>query len=221
MAIHYNTRIPTNGLVLALDAGNTKSYSGTGSTAYDLSGNGYTHTTTNSTAAALVDGVTCFDCTGTKNLLESGTPTYTFNGTYTLIAWAWATPDASVATWRTLWRTSGTHPILIQNDTNDIGGFYGAFRSYGLNLATIGAESAWTMYTVTATGGSSSIYINDGKITGNSIAYSENGTTHQRIGSYTTTQPFGYVSYASIYDRVLSLSEINGIFNATRGRHGK
>jgi len=40
MAINYNPRIITDGLVLALDAGNTKSYPGSGDTWFDLSGNG-------------------------------------------------------------------------------------------------------------------------------------------------------------------------------------
>jgi len=39
MAIHYNTKTVTDGLVLALDAANPKSYSG-GTTWTDLSGNG-------------------------------------------------------------------------------------------------------------------------------------------------------------------------------------
>ena len=44
MATNYNPRIVTDGLVLALDAGNTKSYPGSGTTWTDLSGNGYNAT---------------------------------------------------------------------------------------------------------------------------------------------------------------------------------
>jgi hypothetical protein len=40
MGVTYNPRIVTDGLVLALDAGNTKSYPGSGTTWTDLSGNG-------------------------------------------------------------------------------------------------------------------------------------------------------------------------------------
>ena len=40
MGIAYNPRIVTDGLVLALDAGNTKSYPGSGTTWTDLSGQG-------------------------------------------------------------------------------------------------------------------------------------------------------------------------------------
>ena len=44
MAIHYNSKIVTSGLVLALDAANPKSYPGSGTTWRDLSGNGNTGT---------------------------------------------------------------------------------------------------------------------------------------------------------------------------------
>ena len=40
MGISYNPRTITDGLVLCLDAANTKSYPGSGTTWADLSGNG-------------------------------------------------------------------------------------------------------------------------------------------------------------------------------------
>jgi hypothetical protein len=50
MGISYNPRIVTDGLVLALDAGNTKSYPGSGTTWTDLSGRENHHTVTGSPA---------------------------------------------------------------------------------------------------------------------------------------------------------------------------
>jgi hypothetical protein len=49
MAIFNNPRIITDGLVLALDAGNPKSYPGSGTAWTDLSGNGNTGTLVNGT----------------------------------------------------------------------------------------------------------------------------------------------------------------------------
>ena len=40
MSFHHSPRIVTNGLVFYLDAANPKSYSGTGTDWFDLSGNG-------------------------------------------------------------------------------------------------------------------------------------------------------------------------------------
>jgi len=50
MAFHYSPKIVTSGLVLALDAGNSNSYPGSGNTWYDLSGNS-NHATKNGNAA--------------------------------------------------------------------------------------------------------------------------------------------------------------------------
>ena len=48
MAVHYNIKIVTDGLVLCLDAANPKSYPGSGTTWTDLSGNGRNFTLFNS-----------------------------------------------------------------------------------------------------------------------------------------------------------------------------
>lgn len=55
MAGRYSPKIVTDGLVLLLDAGNRKSYPGTGSTWFDLSGNGYHFTLYNSPAFSSSD----------------------------------------------------------------------------------------------------------------------------------------------------------------------
>ena len=47
MATDYNPSIVTDGLVLCLDAANTKSYPGSGTTWTDISGKGYDGTLTN------------------------------------------------------------------------------------------------------------------------------------------------------------------------------
>jgi hypothetical protein len=44
MAISYNSKIVTNGLVLCLDAANPRSYPGTGTNWFDVSGLGNHHT---------------------------------------------------------------------------------------------------------------------------------------------------------------------------------
>ena len=56
MAISYNPSSVTSGLVLCLDAGNTKSYPGSGTTWTDLSGNGNTGTLTNGPTYSSANG---------------------------------------------------------------------------------------------------------------------------------------------------------------------
>ena len=54
----WPTDIVTNGLVLFLDANNTNSYPGSGTSWYDLSGNGNTGTLTNGPTFSSVNGGT-------------------------------------------------------------------------------------------------------------------------------------------------------------------
>jgi hypothetical protein len=64
MSTKYSPQIVTSGLVLALDAANKVSYPGTGTTWYDLSGNGNTGTLTNGPTFSNVNlGTIVFDGT--------------------------------------------------------------------------------------------------------------------------------------------------------------
>ena len=56
MAVGYNPKIITDGLVLCLDAGNTKSYPGSGTSWSDLSGQGNTGTLVNGPTYSSADG---------------------------------------------------------------------------------------------------------------------------------------------------------------------
>jgi hypothetical protein len=220
VALSHSPSIVTNGLVLCLDAANRKSYPGSGTTWTDLSGNGYTHTLT-SAPFTTIDGVSCFNTSTTGNITDSGT-TFTFGSSHTMIAWARPLADSQVTTWRTLWRTQpDDHPLLIQDATNLIG-YYdnngGNFVSYGLNLGTLGLENKWTMFSLVASGGTTTLYINNGSSTG-SVAYTASGMSHDAIGSTAGgSQPFGYISVAQLYNRVLTAAEIQQNFNALRGR---
>jgi len=221
MGLAHSPRIVTNGLALCLDAGNPQSYTGSGTTWKDLSGNGYTHTLT-SAPFTTIDGVSCFNTSTTGRINDSGT-TFTFGSSHTMIAWARPLADSQVGTWRTLWRTQpDDHPLLIQDATNLIGYWdnNGAnFVSYGLNLGTLGLENKWTMFSLVASGGTTTLYINNGSSTG-SVAYTASGMSHDAIGSNNGSQPFGYVSVAQLYNRALTASEVAQNFNALRGRFG-
>ena len=59
MAVGYNPRIVTDGLVFCVDVANVKSYPGSGTDLYDLSGNGYNGTMTDVTITS--DGHMSFD----------------------------------------------------------------------------------------------------------------------------------------------------------------
>ena len=222
MAQIYGPNIVTDGLVLSLDAADRNSYPGSGTTWSDISGNGYNHTVANTTFTTF-QGVQCFNNSTTGYIIPVGA-TYTFTTTYTMIAWANALSDSQVSTWRTLWRTTpDDHPILIQ-DGSDLIGYYdnnaAGFVSYGVTLGGLELANKWTMFTITGTGGSTYFYYNN-VISAGSVGYSANGNNHDAIGNVNgTSQPFGYIASAMLYNRALSSTEISQNYNAIKSRFG-
>ena len=82
MSYHNNPRIVTDGLALCLDANAKRSYSGTGNTWYDLSGNGYNGTLTNSPT---YNSSGYFDLDGTDDYIPI--PQFDFTSTHSLEWW--------------------------------------------------------------------------------------------------------------------------------------
>ena len=221
MASFVGPNIVTDGLVLALDAGSERSYPGTGTSWYDLSGSGYTHSLIGSPAYTTIDGVVCFNMGVAGAYADPTSSSYTLPSNFTYTGWARILSDSQTSTWRTLWRpTPEDHIILVQDATNLIG-FYdnsgGGFTSYGLNVGTMGIEEVWTLYTVVTSSGTSTIYINDNEYSG-SVSVTATGQTHDWI-SY-SDQSFGYIASTMIYNRALTTAEISQNYNAQKSRFG-
>ena len=209
----------SNNLAVWLDANNSASYSGSGTTVNDLSGNGYTHTLTGATYTVL-SGVKCFDCTtGTNRVVVNGTgPALPTTG-YTYITWA-KLMAGNPASFRTLLYTNSPKytPITIPNGTNTLGYWDSAFRSSGYDLAS--SVGAWVQYAVVGDNSSQTFYINGSKV-GNSIAYGAGGTTHWGWGNNDTAgQPWGYVANLFFYTSKLSLEQIQQNYYGLKARFG-
>ena len=202
---------------LYLDADNASSYSGSGTTVTDLSGNGYTNTLTGATYTVL-NGVKCFDCTtGTNRVVVNGTgPTLPTTG-YTYITWA-RLEAGNPAAFRTLLYTNSPKytPITIPNGTNTLGYWDSAFRSSGYDLAS--SVGVWVQYAVVGDNSSQTFYIN-GSPVGNSIAYGAGGTTHWGWGNNDTAgQPWGYVANMFFYNTKLTQEQIQQNYYDIRNR---
>ena len=211
--------ISTQSLAIWLDANNISSYSGTGTTVNDLSGNVYTHTLTDATYTTL-GGVKCFDCTtGNRRVVVNGTgPTLPTTG-YTYITWA-RLEAGNPASFRTLLYTNSPKytPITIPNGTNTLGYWDIAFRSSAYDLAP--SVGIWVQYAVVGDNASQTFYIN-GLQVGNSIAYGAGGTTHWGWGNNDSpSQPWGYVANMFLYTRKLPLEQIQQNYGALKGVFG-
>lgn len=86
MSYSNGPRIVTNGLVLYLDAGNSKSYPGSGTVWNDLSGNGNNGTLVNGpTYSGANKGSIVFD--GANDYISGGSNTVSINNAITISAW--------------------------------------------------------------------------------------------------------------------------------------
>jgi hypothetical protein len=227
LGISYNTSIVRNGLVLHLDAANTKSYPGTGTTWIDLSSNGNNGTlvngvgyNTDNKGSMVFDGVNDYINLTSASSLPVGT------SDRTIISFC-KTP------------TSFTEPYLhvVHWGTAAISQSFGLaiFSNGGLNTHPwSGAPSQGTVQTgtnyclaVSYTHSSTlhKFWIN-GVSQGSGVARSINtGTTEARIGSRISTPtedwgPDGRIYNVLVYNRSLSDIEIQQNFEATRGRYG-
>lgn len=115
--------IVTNGLVLHLDAGNTASYPGSGTTWTDLSGSGYNFAV-NASAYSTSGGIAHMNFEGSYGAAKrvvSGSLSDVPNFSNATIM-CFSTILNSTGTWRTLLRgAANDHQVIVQSGANDLG----------------------------------------------------------------------------------------------------
>lgn len=224
MGIAYNTSIVRDGLVLHLDAANTKSYPGTGTTWNDLSGAGNNATLVNGVAYSTANkGVMTFD--STNDWIDCGNATI-------------FSPPLLTASIMVKCVSFSTRPHMFGRGSAAAGNFYmvvetnGVFRFYndiggGWVIAANTAAfplNTWTYVTVTHDGSFSRIFYNGTQQV--STARSGNLRNWQsntlQIGSTLSGSSLinGNVALAQLYNRALSATEVRQNFEALRGRFG-
>jgi hypothetical protein len=216
-----NTETPTNtptvtptpnivisGLIMQLDANNPSSYPGSGTTVFDLTGS-YNNTLTNGATFTTLNGIKCFDCTtGNESIQVNGTgPSLPTTG-YTYVSWARIIPSS--VSWRSLFRTDNNLPILVQLGTDDLGYYNFAFQDSGYNVTP--NEDVWVQYAVVGDNTSSIFYINGVQV--GTVNFGAGGDTHVMWGNNLLAgQSFGYLANLYFYNRKLSFSEINQMYD--------
>jgi hypothetical protein len=197
--------ILTQNLAIWIDANNSSSYSGTGTSVTDLSGNSRTQNLQAATQYTMLNGVKCFDCTTNTNYITSNTigPVLPTSG-FTYVAWVRL--NSSSATYRTFFRTNpNDHPLLININTDNLG----MWDNNGLNFVTAnynvsGLADTWAQWTVVGDSAGQQFYIN-GVLVG-STNVSAAGNSHHYTGL--SGQPFGYIANMQLYTAKLTQEEI-------------
>ena len=231
MGLAHSPRIVTDGLVLALDAGNTKSYPGSGTTWTDLSGNGNNGTLENDVGYDSGNGgALSFDGTDDYATLSSsqiapGTGAFTWN------FWAKHIPTAEIGpgTSSILFSGTGSNTLygVVSMDSRTYGVLYYA-QGYRIADYDTAFNDQWWHIAFVGNGGVSGsrtlkLYRN-GVQAGSTYTYDYNFTsTTPYIGrnhSYAPESMRGFISNTTYYNRELTASEIQQNYNALRGRFG-
>jgi hypothetical protein len=221
MAVQYNPGIVTNGLVLCLDAANTKSYPRTGTGWFDLSGSNVIGT--------FVNGAT-FNSSNQGNIVFDGTDDV-INTTYvssSVFTWsAWFKTDVVSSGYRNIISIPSPNYMLMLLDTSTANlGFWTPDGLGGVNLSTPTiATNTWYNAVFVREGnsitGGYKAYVN-AVLYGNANTGTWSSSSTLSLGGRTNESQFldGNIAQASIYNRALTITEIQQNFNALRGRFG-
>ena len=235
MAIFYNPRTITDGLVLALDAANPKSYPGSGTAWTDLSGRGNTGTLTNGpTYNGANYGSIAFD--GVDDYVENTSPNLgiTGNASITLSCWFYFTGTSSAGAYASL-LSYGDGPTALDTFALGINDVYRlVFTFNGANSAisnqNVIAANTWNNFVGTKTPGAinttTKLYLNGSEISIASASTATPNVTSRviRVGRWTNDgvgNEFYYtgrIPQVSIYNRALSAAEVSQNYNALRSR---
>ena len=216
MGTKYNPRKVTNGLVLFVDAANTRSYSGAGNTAYGLINNvngplvnGVGFTTTN-------NGYFTFD--GTNDYINFGNSSSVQLTIGTLSAWVRATSPG--AGFRGILAKQYAYG-LFYNDSILVAYDWGASatRSTSINIADGNWKNVVMSFQSGVTNGTR-IYLNGSLALTTTITWVNDtqnlyGGAEASAGQYAAC--FG--SMFSLYNRVLTADEVLQNYNATKMRY--
>jgi hypothetical protein len=215
MAFHYSPNIVTDGLVLYLDAANTRSYVSGSTTWNDISRSG-----NNST---LINGPTFNSANGGSIV---------FDGTNDYVSGSCTTVNANVGMTTFIWvRTTITSPQVFFSHTSGANNGFRLEIDGGQFLLTFGgvanyssgngvSDGNWKQLVVTTVGTTGRIYIN-GNLVASPTVGTMQGTPNQFVISGSTIRFLnGNVASVILYNRDLSAAEVLQNYNATKSRFG-
>jgi hypothetical protein len=224
----------SNGLVMAFDAANPKSYSGSGSTWFDISGNGNDMTLFNQ----------AFNSDGGGNIYFNGSSTYGDLGSNFILS----NSAATVSTWAKVinftslnaGKTQQARSFIYRSDLS----FYSLIAfwngGYGWENVTNGspyevnttntapisapaiAPNLWFNFVLTFDGNTARSYVNGQFITS---VTTTSALQYRYLGRDSNSQNYPDYMYGNIgsfmvYDRALSAEEIETSFHSYRIRYG-
>ena len=235
---NFSTQVGQEGLVLNLDAGISPSYSGSGSTWYDLTGNGYNATLVNSPTHNSSTGYISFNGTTqyanqTVPLLKTAQDDFTFEVLFRMVTLPTAQYDTNGHIWG---GEIGDDVVLYVNPASS------SLSKLNLNYddSRYPAESTGHITNSSISANSWVHWVCQGRSSDNTIAHYINGQLDKTFTSVVSGQenknrnPDAQIAYDSRYSkysqldmgiireyhRILSAQEILQNFNSVKDRYG-
>ncbi len=227
--MYTGPHIVTDGLVYALDAANSKSYSGSGTTANDLTGD--------STSTTLVNGVGYssndlgyFDFDGVDDRINISYTAQPATSGITILAWVYPDQDATTGgrTRGSAWGGPGAMYLgLWPNSSAGSSAIHAGVQTASgrptIQTGTI-YTNQWSMLAMSYNGSTTKTYLN-GELIG-TVSQTGNitsGTTYN-VGTYDNRGDSnhnwpGRIPYATMYNRGLTATEIQQNYNALKSRY--
>ena len=222
MATEGGPNVVEDGLVLALDAANTKSYPGSGTAWNDLSGHGLNGTIVSSPSFS-TDNSGILDFDGTDDYISIST--YTFgHGNWPVNIWM---QSDNGGTYNLVSNSSGgpvTNAMGFGSNKIFYANYDGAWQYHGGNTTLSTGEwymLTWVNYAgASANLGTMQMFVNGTSDSSIFNSYTVNGGPCDAIGRNWFSYFNGRIGNVLVCNKALTASEVLQNYNATKGRFG-
>ena len=225
--------IVTQNLVLNLDAGDSSSYGGSGTTWTDLSDQNNNGTLINGVTYNSGDGgYLIFDGTNDRVSLPAGSDFAYGTGDFTIETWFNVT-GTSPQTWGEVvfsQTVSGTNYFVVSTSTGNPvqkkpNFTYGTGGGTPTTSSTTYTENQWYHYVITRNGTTLTMYLNNSVVATATVSFNFSNTTYvPTIGAYTHSDTLnfdGKISIVRVYKgKGFSSSDVTQNFDAVKSRYG-
>lgn len=224
MANIWNPNIITDGLQLCLDAGSTRSYSGSGTSWYDVSGNGKHFTwgsgpSWNSAGYFNTSGYTASGPASNSINLSN------FTG-YTIFTVFQTNTGTSNALFK-VYGTGGYNRGIFCHPSWTVGTIYfdqgGCCADNQRLTATLPGYNTWVIMALTSTVSTRKIFLQGSEAATTSTAAADINVSSSAVQINPVDEGYnwdGKIAYFSIYDYGFTLAQYQQNFTALRGRFG-
>jgi len=224
--------VVNSNLMVWVDAAQTASYSGSGATWTDLSGNGKNYTLTAGPTYSSTTGGGVITFAGASSQYATTAATLfnsTTTNTYSINIWVYPTGAGQMVSVNgQATPNSGYHYTALE--ITAAGLIYFGQWTGGMTTVATSSQSlnAWYNLVLTYNGTTATAYVNGVSVGSSTIAWTAPGaSTFFSLMSQDATRMSGATAYASgsigafmVYNRALTADEITTNFNALRGRYG-